>query len=335
MCADVAEALRKQANDLFRQGRYRDALSFYKQALDEVGNALSDEQRRLLWSNVSACHLQLGNYRSCLRVIAQGVLALTPGVENAPPSDETTKKALFRSARALVKLERFDDARDALERLAACEKDLGQEDQDSGRAVRDEIARIEGAKVKSAKAKEELATKQRLQDEGVLQAFDRLGAVLPNELRKKKGQSGGMFKDVCPSEVEPPHLERAEGSIEDELVMPAFFLSPLANPPRRDLCAALAESATFGDALEVLQLDSASLAVHAHTARGKVLRLGAKTTLKAAFTAAAKQQDDGLPLAEGWALELTLLPKQSKEADAWVANWKSQLAARHSHASIL
>lgn len=71
--------------------------------------------------------LLLGNYRSCLRDCAS---VLTPSERPVPEEDakthaNTNLKALFRSSKALVALERLDDARDALERY---EKEGGKMD---------------------------------------------------------------------------------------------------------------------------------------------------------------------------------------------------------------
>ena len=100
---------------------------------------MREETKRTLWCNRAACHLELGaftmlssqvmrkltfrsgNYRSCLRDCAS---VLTPS-EKPVPDEEATQhastnmKALFRCSKALVALERLDDAKDALERYEA------------------------------------------------------------------------------------------------------------------------------------------------------------------------------------------------------------------------
>ena len=57
---EVADGLKEQGNELFKQRKYRDAMGFYTRALDECGKDLPISYRRTLWSNRSACNLELG-----------------------------------------------------------------------------------------------------------------------------------------------------------------------------------------------------------------------------------------------------------------------------------
>ena len=43
---EVAAGLKAQANELFAQKKYRDAIGFYTRAIDEVGKDLEVEERR-------------------------------------------------------------------------------------------------------------------------------------------------------------------------------------------------------------------------------------------------------------------------------------------------
>lgn len=58
--AEIAADLKAQGNTLFAARKFRDAIGFYTRALDEVGNELPVEERRVLWSNRAAGNLELG-----------------------------------------------------------------------------------------------------------------------------------------------------------------------------------------------------------------------------------------------------------------------------------
>jgi small subunit ribosomal protein S7e len=63
-----------------------------------------------LLNNRAACHLALKNYGSALRDVGM-VIAI-----GTQESIEIPRKALFRAGQALVALERWDEARDVVER---------------------------------------------------------------------------------------------------------------------------------------------------------------------------------------------------------------------------
>ena len=119
--------------------KYKEAVNFYTQGLGDLDPVMLEETKRTLWCNRAACHLELGeldrfdtfstqltglllgNYRSCLRDCAS---VLTPSDKPVPEEDaaihaSTNLKALFRCSKALIALERLDDAKDALERFEA------------------------------------------------------------------------------------------------------------------------------------------------------------------------------------------------------------------------
>ena len=112
-------------------------------------------------------------------------------------------------------------------------------------------------------------------------------------------------------------------SIDLPLVFPVFLLFPLNDPPSRDLCLSFNTSSTFGDFLQVMEYDSNLLNLFISTAKGRVLKVGAKLLLGKVLEAARKD-GDGWELREGWALEIMGVPK-SVEGDQWVAKWKEEV----------
>lgn len=157
---------------MYAARKYKDALGFYSRAIDEVGQQLSVLERRTLFSNRSACHLELGNYGSCLRDTAQVLGAPTEWAASSNPDemkpdnwDKTTLKALLRSARALLALDKLDEAKDVLRRLRMLEEEMGQKEfaADVGRRWREEV---DDKMTKRAKRQAEKVEKDRRKKEG-------------------------------------------------------------------------------------------------------------------------------------------------------------------------
>ncbi|KAJ1806205.1 HSP70/90 co-chaperone [Coemansia sp. RSA 2599] len=97
---EMATNLKNEGNEQFKAKNYREAVKFYTRALDYDGH----ENRALkvsLLTNRAAANLELQNYG---RVIQDCVEAL-----RIRPK---TPKALFRSAKAFLALEKFDEAKE-------------------------------------------------------------------------------------------------------------------------------------------------------------------------------------------------------------------------------
>lgn len=156
--AERAQNFKSQGNDNFKQRRFKEALAFYTQGLGDLEPELQQETRRTLWCNRAACNFELGgerlcsnllrlildtgNYRACLRDCASVLDPPTTPVptEDAETHQKTTLKALFRCAKALLALEKLEDAQDALQRYRS---DGGQVDPGIAkleRTVSDKIA---------------------------------------------------------------------------------------------------------------------------------------------------------------------------------------------------
>ena len=59
---EVAATLKAKANELFSERKFRDAVGFYTQAIEECGKDLEMEELRILWSNRAAANLELGQF---------------------------------------------------------------------------------------------------------------------------------------------------------------------------------------------------------------------------------------------------------------------------------
>lgn len=72
-----------------------------------------------------------------------------------------------------------------------------------------------------------------------------------------------------------------------------------------------------------MEHDPATLQVYISTAKGKVLKIGAKLELGRVLDAASKD-GDGWEMKEGWALEMVGVPK-TVQGENWIATWKEEV----------
>ncbi|SCZ88584.1 BZ3500_MvSof-1268-A1-R1_Chr2-1g04506 [Microbotryum saponariae] len=351
--SEIAEEFRNQGNQLFKQRKFKDAIGFYSRALDELGQDLSVEEKRTLWSNRAAANLELANYGSCLRDVAQVLGA--PQTYYPEPMPEAWKrtdaKALLRSARALLGLDRLDEAFDALLRLQVLEERLGEAQLDSGKKWREQVQTKIQQRERLELGKKEKERRRKEEEQALVLAMTLRGVALPKITASKP-----LFSE-CPSDVRPPHFDpkslpsssspsipllppKADSEAssaaairwtapppETSLIFPIFLMMPLNNPPTRDLCLEFHTAATFGDLLASMDQDPTTIAMYIATKEGRVLKVGNKLTLgKVLVAAAGEAADDGWELKEGWALELVAVPKGPR-GEEWVAKWKQEVKA--------
>ncbi|SCV71965.1 BQ2448_4659 [Microbotryum intermedium] len=351
--SEIAQEFRDQGNQLFKQRKFKDAIGFYSRALDELGKDLSVEEKRTLWSNRAAANLELANYGSCLRDVAQVLGA--PQTYYPEPTPEAWKrtdaKALLRSARALLGLDRLDEALDSLLRLQVFEEHLGEAKLDSGKKWREQVQTKIQLKERLDLEKKEKERRRKEEEEALILAMSLRGVALPKITASKP-----LFSE-CPSDVRPPHFDpdslppsssptipllSAKGGAADSsaagvkwtapppetsLIFPIFLMMPLSDPPTRDLCLEFHTAATFGDLLASMDQDPSTTAMYIATKKGRVLKVGNKLTLgKVLVAAAGEAGDDGWELKEGWALELVAVPKGPRGED-WIGKWKKDVKA--------
>ncbi|KAH8928160.1 hypothetical protein BT69DRAFT_1346846 [Atractiella rhizophila] len=287
---ETAQSLKETANEYFRGKEYRKALSFYEQALRELGKDLSLETKRTLWANKAACNLELQNYGSTLRDCA--LIMAPPSVE-----DSTTLKALYRSSVALFKLEKFEESLDCIERWMQLNSRIG-----GGSAnplIKKLRADVEGQWQKKLDYVESVERKRREDEESKV--------VLLKELKSRRLLLPKNFDPSfisCPSDVPPPSYSPTEGGIS----YPVFLLSPFSTPPTRDLIVSFSEQATFADALPQDVLEQCG--IFAVTRKGRILKMGKKIVLAKLIDGCWKDAEkDGLELKDGWCLEFYLIQK--------------------------
>ncbi|KAL0949168.1 hypothetical protein HGRIS_014947 [Hohenbuehelia grisea] len=140
-----AQNFKEQGNDYFKGKRYREALGFYTQGLD--AQPTDTKLRESLLCNRAACNLELQNYGKVLKDCSDAI-KLNP----------KASKAYFRSATALLKLERLEEALDCLDVLRTFFED------DAGvTALRERVTKA--IEAKERKEKEVQARLKKAQEE--------------------------------------------------------------------------------------------------------------------------------------------------------------------------
>jgi len=134
---EVATNFKEQGNEYFKGRKYREAVGFYTQGIE----AKPDDSvlMEALLCNRAACNLELKNFGSVLRDCASAIRL-----------NSTCSKAYYRSAQALLALDRVDEALDACDRCFAFD------------AANSGVITLRG---KVAKVKEELERKVREKEE--------------------------------------------------------------------------------------------------------------------------------------------------------------------------
>jgi tetratricopeptide (TPR) repeat protein len=312
---------KERGNECFKVRGYADAREFYtkgiqilaaeerKRSKGEVTRSpegVEDsadevaEQRKVLeamYVNRAACHLELRNYRSCW-LDCGGALRLNP----------TNVKACYRSARALLAVDRIAEADDVCARGLALDADNA-----ALRAVAADI-------VKRASVLDE---KKRRDDER--QARDRRRRALLSAALKARGiptratDKPPEMEDAALALVPDPDDPRSELAFPTVLLYPAHLES--------DFIKAFQETQALADHLSYVfplpwDRDGAysltGVEAYVETVEGGLLKMGKKVPLlKVLATGRVPVVDE--------VLKIFILPKA--EADAWIKKYKEQKAA--------
>lgn len=301
---EIATNFKTQGNDYFKAKRYREALGFYTQAIDAKPTESDLLQSLLL--NRAACNLELKNFGSVLRDCSK-VLSV----------DSKSLKALYRSALALIALERPEEAIDC------CNRALVADAQNSS---------ILSALSKAKALKERQEAREKAKQEAAAAA----------KVREMKIQAALRARSILVLPLAPgqPSLEHHPTLSNDDpprLSVPMLFLYPQYS--QSDIISSFHEDTRFTDHLEVmfppegtrpgwdLQGDYvlSNLVLYASTKRKRLLKIGKKTTLAdLCNNAAAKTGEpvDGLEMVDGH-LSVVVLPKGTVEKD-WIDKFKIQ-----------
>lgn len=297
---EVAQNFREHGNDYFKGKRYREALGFYTQGVD--ANPTSHAILEALLSNRAACNLELENYRSVLRDCSR-VLTANP----------RSSKAFYRSALALLALDRAEEALDCCDRCMAFDAD-----NQAVEAVRTRAAKAVTDKARRQQEKAERSREEQTEKKRLATAFKERHLFW---MASPRGTQANPFS---------PHFD-TEDATKSTLVFPVFFLYP--QHATSDTISDFVEDTTFSAHLSQMfppgapkpdwdrdgEYTARDLVVYAITHRRRLLKVGKRMTLADVFEA-AKKPGDGLEL-EGGCLTFVVLPKGDVEQN-WVDRFK-------------
>ncbi|KAI6105448.1 hypothetical protein F5141DRAFT_1123779 [Pisolithus sp. B1] len=306
---EIAQNFKEQGNEYFKGKRYREAMGFYTQGIDAkpTNNALLEA----LLCNRAACNLELENYGSVLRDCSKA-LTINPG----------SSKAYYRSAVALLSLNRPEEALDCCERCLSFDA--------HNRAVisvRDRAAKDKAEKDRKQREKEDRLQKERDQKRALQAALK-----ARNPLRDTCfGRRARRERRRTPTRQ---HFDPEDAS-KSTLIFPVFFLYP--QHATSDVISDFVENTTFSAHLSQVfppeapppswdhrnEYTAINLVVYAVTRRKRLLKVGKKMTLRDVCRVAMEKPGDpvdGLELKDGY-LSFAVLPRGEVEQN-WVEEFK-------------
>ncbi|KAJ8481730.1 hypothetical protein ONZ51_g5828 [Trametes cubensis] len=192
---EIAQNFKEQGNDYFKGKRYREALGFYTQGVD--AKPTDNTTLEALLCNRAACNLELQNYGSVLRDCSKAI-SVNP----------KCSKAYYRSALALIALERYDEALDCCDRCLQFDKE--------NKAV--QATREKAAKLKEAKERRERERQERIRQEQLKQ--ERLRAAY-----KERNIIVVPVPDTVAQNPYEPDFD-PEDPTHNTLILPVLFLYP-------------------------------------------------------------------------------------------------------------
>ncbi|KAJ3042855.1 40S ribosomal protein [Rhizophlyctis rosea] len=232
---EIATNFKNQGNECFQAKDFKNAISYYTKGLQ----AKSDDRKlnATLLCNRAAVNLELGNYR---RVLNDCAAALRFDLKNV--------KAFFRSTKALLALERVDEA------LDCC--DLGLRADPKNVALKTLRVNV----VKRKEQLEEMETKRKLKEQKKKEEEERLVETIKARgvrmiTSKPQTPDSDADSDTEQLQTSPynPNLDpshRVKLTDSGLLTWPVSFIYP--EHSQSDLIAAFAEDSTFADHIEFM-----------------------------------------------------------------------------------
>ncbi|KAI6047048.1 hypothetical protein EDC04DRAFT_579844 [Pisolithus marmoratus] len=301
---EIAQNFKEQGNDYFKGKRYREAIGFYTQGINAkpTDNALLEA----LLCNRAACNLELQNYGSVLRDCSK-VLTL----------NSKSSKAYYRSAMALISLDRQEEALDCCDRCLSFDAH-----NQAVKSVRDRATKDKAERDRKQRAKEDRLREEREEQCALQAAFKERHLFWTSS---PQGTSGNPYS---------PHFDPEDAS-KSTLIFPVFFLYP--QYAISDVISDFVEHTTFSAHLSQMfppeapppswdhknEYTATNLVVYAMTRRKRLLKVGKKMTLGDVCSAAMEKPGepmDGLELKDGY-LTFAVLPKGAVEQN-WVEEFK-------------
>ncbi|KAF9820967.1 hypothetical protein IEO21_00944 [Rhodonia placenta] len=295
---------KEQGNDYFKGKRYREALGFYTQGIDAKPSDTA--LLEALLCNRAACNLELKNYGAVLKDCSKAIL-----------TNPRSSKAHYRSAQALVALERFDEAIDCCDRCLEFDAE-----NKVVRALREKASQQKIVKDRKEREKQERIRREVEEKRRLRAAFKERNVIV---IPRPDGSSSNPYAPAFDPE-DPKN---------NALIVPVFFLYP--QYATSDIISQFVEDTPFSAHLATMFPPEAAppewdknheyvtdnLVVYAITYRKRLLKVGKKMTLRDVFQASKskeKEPVDGLELKDG-CLTFVVLPKGDIEKK-WIEDFK-------------
>lgn len=347
---EIAGNFKQQGNEQYKLKKFKDAVVFYTKAIsveqlgeerdpkDIVGEEeyakdpekakdaakkAAEEGRAIKLAslaNRAACNLELKNYRQCITDCRKVLAELDPKHE----------KCMFRAGKALVAVERYDEAVDL---LSYGIKEL-PESQSLPPLLKTAQEKYE-KKIALEKKRKELEERKRIAKKNLETAISAHGFTLLNSHKSDVDENGEPtgLNSLLPSGVKI-HLEDPQNPV-STLIVPVMFLYPL--DMQSDMMEAVDVENTpistflhqlFGESLppwvsaDAGNLDYADikkLDVYAQTESGGLVKVGRSSTLEKIFSLKSPVVPviDGVP-------RLYVIPKG--RAKDWISTWNKDHA---------
>ncbi|KAF8339560.1 uncharacterized protein EI90DRAFT_3143980 [Cantharellus anzutake] len=304
-----AENFKNQGNEHFREKRYREAASFYSQGVE--AGPTSSVLLEALYCNRAACNLEFQNYGLVVKDCNEA-LKLNP----------KSSKALYRCAKALLKLDKLDDA------LKACQRCL--EFDPSNTAVKDLSGEIQ--KTNDKRNQKQLEANRKVEE--AKKELDLLKlACAARHLTFSKSSQPNEIRIVPQFDPSSPRPYTPT----TQILFPIYLL--YHQYKESDFISQFPEHSTFRDQLrEVLPEDGRppawdvkgeykwdNVSVYAVTRTQRLLKVGLKLTLAEIFLKAGVVKDgvqDGLEAKDG-CLSFVVVAKGEAE-EKYVEEFKKE-----------
>jgi len=334
------EALKARANELFACRDYRQALGFYKQAVEilekpipadtspsseSVSTNIPQELRNSIYSNRAACHLALGNFRSCLTDCAT---VLSPPLPI--PATKLVRKCFFRSTKALASLKRFDEALDCVDKLLAIDRRDQLTNDGEPEKLKKEIEHQIAQSQAETRAKELAEARKTILDKALRDTLKSRGILIPAHSpfppplsSLPPGLEPVHFEEI-PTDVEPAQL--IESMKEVSLIYPVYVFRPKDEYPTRDLILRWHEDDLISAHLEELCGRTDSHHLYLITSQSRILKCGNNLTIRRILNSISNTSShDSLCLGDQGNLEFFLLPIGQLEKE-WIEQTKKNFS---------
>lgn len=290
---EIATNFKTQGNDCFQERKFRDALEYYTQALEQHCGDSTLEIACL--GNRAQCNIELKNYRravnDCLTIIER---------------EPTNVKAWYRCAKCFYLVQRFDEA------LACCDSGLKLDGtNDALIKLKETIVNKKNKQIEIGQRRQRKLEQEKLRLQALRLAFDSRKFTRMRSATCNKNQQQEVFAEL-ENETDPTST----------LYLPVTVFYPLAN--QSDLLCRVSEYASVLDILQELfsqppawaSLDYQvrNLQVFAPTRTGGLVKAGTSSTLKHILET---QKPDVVMIDE--MARFYVVPSQ--RASEWLSSW--------------